>query len=101
MSRVRISPRAKADLDEIWTYIAQRNEQAADRLVDRITERCEMLGRQPMIGESVGEISPGFRCVSLGNYVIYYEFEADTVRIRRVVHGARDLSQFFGPQEQP
>jgi hypothetical protein len=29
----------------------------------------------------------------------YYEIEADVVFIRRVLHGARDLSQFFGPQD--
>ena len=99
MSDVKVQPRAQADLDEIWTYIAQRNYQAADRLSDRIVERCEMLGRQPLIGESVGHISPGLRRVVEGNYVIYYEIESDVVFIRRVLHGARDLKQFFGPQE--
>lgn len=99
MSRVIIQPRAQADVDEIWTYIAQRNHQAADRLSDRIVERFEMLGRQPLIGESAGHISPGLRRVVEGQYVIYYEIEADVVFIRRVLHGARDLSQFFGPQD--
>ena len=99
MSRVIIQPRAQTDMDEIWTYIAQRNRQAADRLSDRIVERFEMLGRQPLIGESFGHISPGVRRVVEGNYVSYYEIEADVVFIRRVLHGARDLGRFFGPQD--
>ena len=99
MSRVVVQPRAQADLDEIWTYVAERNRPAADSLSDRIVEKCEMLGRQPMIGESAGHISPALRRVVEGNYVIYYEIEADVVYIRRVLHGARDISQFFGPQD--
>lgn len=55
-----------------------------------------MLGRQPLIGESVGELSPGLRRIPYGKYVIYYEHEGSIVRIRRVVHGARDVSQFWG-----
>lgn len=99
MSRVIVQPRAQADMDEIWTYVAQRDRQAADRLSDRIVDRFEMLGRQPLIGESAGDISPALRRVIEGNYVIYYEVEADVVLIRRVLHGARDLKQFFGPQD--
>lgn len=99
MSRVIVQPRAVADMDEIWTYIAKQNPQAADRWSDRIVERFEMLGRQPMIGESAGHISPGLRRVVEGKYVIYYEIEADVLFIRRVLHGARDLKQFFGPQD--
>lgn len=99
MSQVIIQPRAQADLDEIWTYLAKRNYQAADRWSDRIVERFEMLGRQPLIGESAGYVSPGTRRVVEGNYVIYYEVEADVVFIRRILHAARDLEQFFGPQD--
>ena len=55
-----------------------------------------MLGRQPLIGESVGELSPGLRRIPYGNYVVYYEQDGNVVRIRRVVHGARDVSQFWG-----
>lgn len=39
------------------------------------------------------------RVIVEGKYVIYYEIEAIVVFIRRVLHGARDLSQFFGPQD--
>ena len=54
MSRYEIGERAEADLNEIWTYIAQHDHQAADRPIDRLFERFEMLGRQPTIGELWG-----------------------------------------------
>lgn len=96
MSRVEVAPRARADVDEIWTYIARRELRAAERWVRQLIKRYQMLGRQPLIGESVGELSPGLRRIPFGNYVIYYEHDGNIVRIRRVVHGARDVSQFWG-----
>lgn len=37
----RVSPRAEADLDEIWLYVAREsgNVETADRLIDAITDR--------------------------------------------------------------
>lgn len=96
MSRVKVSLRAKADVDQIWTYIAEDNFRAAESWVRDLANRFKMLGRQPLIGESVGHLSPGLRCIPHGNYVIYYEFDKRLVTIRRVVHGARDVRQFWG-----
>ena len=99
MTGYDISARADADIDEIWTYIAQRDFRAADHLSDRLVAKFEMLSRQPLIGESVGHLSPGLRCVPVGNYVIYYEIASNRVSITRVLHGSRDVSQFWGNQE--
>ena len=99
MTGYDISLRAEADIDEIWTYIAQRDFHAADRLSDRFVAKFEMLSRQPLIGELVGHLSPGLRCVPVGNYVVYYEIVRDRVSISRVLHGSRDITRFWGNQE--
>ena len=44
--------KALRDLDEIWDYIARDNLVMADRLLDKITAKCQMLERQPLIGEA-------------------------------------------------
>ena len=36
MARVRLTPRAREDLDEIWLYIAHDNMDAADHLIDAL-----------------------------------------------------------------
>jgi plasmid stabilization system protein ParE len=41
MARVRVTPRAEEDLQEIWLYIAPENADAADRILDRIGSRIE------------------------------------------------------------
>ena len=97
MSSYDVSPRAEADMDEIWTFIAKRNLPAADRMIRSLVGKFEMLSRQPLIGESVGHLHPGLRCVIHGNYVVYYEVNSSRVTIRRIIHGARDIRQFFGP----
>ena len=99
MNEFVLSKRAEADVDDIWTYIARNNRQAADRQIDRIYDRFEMLVQQPEFGESVGYLTSGLRRTRVGNYVIYYEIEPDHVRIRRVLHGARDVKEFFGGDE--
>ena len=99
MKSYSVAPRARADMDEIWTYIARDSRQAANRMLRRLTDKFAMVSRQPEIGELRGDLHLGFRTVLVGNYVIYYEIEAERVRIMRVLHAARDIGQFFGSQD--
>ena len=100
MNRFAVSPRAKADLDEIWTYLAQNVDAAtADRVLKRIRGVFGMVGRQPEIGSRVGDDCPGMRFVMAGKYIVLYEYQTRLPRIRRVVHGARDLSEYFGTED--
>ena len=44
----RVAPEARADLDELWYYVAgDRSIETADRLVDSITARFFLLARHP------------------------------------------------------
>ncbi len=96
MNRYAVGERAIADLDEIWTYIAFDNPDAAERQNRRFFDRFEQLARQPDLGEAVGCLTAGLRRSLVGNYVVYYEIETDHVYIRRVLHAARDVRKFFG-----
>lgn len=96
MSRYAVGERAISDMDEIWLYIARDNPEAAGRQTRRFFDCFEQLARQPDIGESVGYLTAGLGRSLVGNYVVYYEIEPDHVRIRRVIHAARDVRKFFG-----
>lgn len=101
MKNFTVSPRAKADLNEIWTYLAEHTEHSvADRVLKQIRETIRMVGRQPGIGSRVGDRSPGLRFVLAGKYVVFYENQTHLPRIRRVMHGARDLSEYFGTEDE-
>ena len=47
----RLSALAEQDLDEIWSYVAEdASPETADRLIDAIVERFDLLAEQPGMG---------------------------------------------------
>ena len=52
MSDYDLTPLAKADLFEIWAYIAEHNEAAADRVEQSIYDACKFVAESPMRGEN-------------------------------------------------
>jgi toxin ParE1/3/4 len=92
----RISPRADADLDEIWTYIARDNLPAADRTEQAMHEAMEQLAHMPGLGHQRPDADERYRFWRVGPYLIAYRMENDTVHVVRVLHGARDIRRFLG-----
>ena len=90
-----VSPLARQDLKSILKYIARDNRIAAREVRIRMTEKFRMFGHNPEFGEPCDEIRPGLRFTLVGNYVIYYRFEANKVVIVRVLHGARDRDRLL------
>src|SRR5437867_12586732 len=84
--RYRVSEEAERDLDEILLYWANRASlEAADRIIDRITERFWLVGEHPNAGKPAGNIARGVKCFPAGKYLIYY----------RNTRGGTDISTFF------
>jgi antitoxin ParD1/3/4/toxin ParE1/3/4 len=54
MSLCRYTDEAKSDLDDIWSYIAYDNLNAANRWVDKLVDACEALARNPGMGHTQG-----------------------------------------------
>ena len=99
--RVRISPQAQADLDEIWLYIAQENgnTDSATRVLSSIADRFALFARFPYIGKSLdAHDRPNVRTFSFGRYMIFYSTRADEIRILRIIHASRDVQSVFGAE---
>jgi toxin ParE1/3/4 len=95
MSVIVKRPQAEADLDEIWGYIAQDNPAAADKTLDRIEERCNVLAQFPLMGVSREELLPSLRSLTVGNYVVFYLPMDEGIDIVRVLPGMRDIDALF------
>jgi len=95
MKRVRITRDAERDLDGIWLYIARDSVEAANRVVDELTQRFVLIGSSPEMGRTRDELKPGLRSHPVENYVIYYREARRHISILHVVHGARDPKRVF------
>jgi toxin ParE1/3/4 len=84
--------KAETDLIDIWMYVAEQNVDAADRLIDAIGEVCNLLAREPLLGEVFDRTRPSLRRFSHDNYVIYY-LTTMPITVVRVLHGARDAGE--------
>jgi toxin ParE1/3/4 len=96
--KIERSRRARADLVDIWTYIADDNPEAADDQLDRIETIFMLLRDHPMAGRVRDDIMRGLRGFTRGSYLILYRVDEErrAVQIVRVLHGMRDLAALFG-----
>ena len=82
---------AARDLEILWEHLAdEASEAIADRVIDAISERCEMLADFPDAGRLRPDLGPHVRCFPVEKHVIYYRHESALVVIGRVLHGSRD-----------
>lgn len=91
----RLSGRARQDLLQIWSLIAEDNESAADRFIDLLRRYFQLLGRTPYAGRRRDELRIGYRSFSVGQYVILYRITEPYIEIMHVLHGKRDIEGLF------
>jgi toxin ParE1/3/4 len=95
MTRLVITPRAAADMEDIADAIATESPRAAVRLIERFREVVGLIRDHPKIGPARNEIADGMRIFLVGNYLILYRALDDGAEIVRVVRGARRLEDLF------
>jgi toxin ParE1/3/4 len=95
MGRIRRTPRAGRDLEEIWFFVAQDNPVAADRWLDTLEEKLSLVADNPLMGTARPDIAPELRYYPVGNYLLLYRIVSGGIEVVRVMHGARDLLNLF------
>lgn len=87
--RLRWTPRALRDLDEIGAYIAAEDADAAERVVARLVEAAERLSTLPRMGR-IGRVEETRELVVRGlPYIVVHLIEDGEVAILAVMHTAR------------
>lgn len=89
------SPRADLDLEGIGDYIARDNPQRAESFIQEIREQCAKIADMPLAFPLRPELGEGFRMVVFKSYLIFYRSDTDTIRIERILHGARNIQVLF------
>jgi toxin ParE1/3/4 len=95
MPAITLTVTARQDLLGIWEYIATDNVAAADRVLDTLDARMQLLADHPLLGPARPDIAPDFRYLVSGNYLILHHILPDASEIVRVLHGARNLTAIF------
>lgn len=96
--KLRYLPLFWDDLNSAVTYMAQtlKNPAAAERLLDS----TELAIHEHLSNPTMARVYHGKRdhkstyyCFNVGNYMVFYVVDGDTVEMRRFIYGARDLTR--------
>ncbi|MCA9283158.1 MAG: type II toxin-antitoxin system RelE/ParE family toxin [Phycisphaeraceae bacterium] len=83
---------AEEDLIEIWVYTFQTwGEPQADKYLDQLAIGIAAIANDPASGRDRGAVRAGYRSISVGRHVVFYTFNDEEVRVRRVLHDAMDF----------
>lgn len=95
------SDAARADLDEIEAYIAERSPASGRTVVENMWEAARKQCDFPYSARMIPEFNdPTRRETFVYEYRLMYRVEGNRVRIMRVVHGRRLLSNVPGSFEE-
>lgn len=87
-----LSPRARADLDDIWEYSAAKwNVERADNYIREIWKTVELVASEPSIGRSCDEIRAGYFKFPSGSHLIFYRRLGKKIDVVRILHQRMDF----------
>ena len=97
MNGVILSPKAKADLSEIWDYTC--TEWGAEQAEKYVRDLWAVMQEQTMdLAKSVdiGDVRKGYRKVRSGSHVIFFKAPKDgVVDVIRILHQKMDFERHF------
>lgn len=101
MARVEFSALAREDILAIEAFLAERNQDTADRFIDDVVARCDRLARHPWLGRSRSELGESIRSLVFERWIVFYRVDSDLILVLRVVDGARDLTSIGLSSDTP
>lgn len=88
--KVRYTPRAFADREEIFAYLDERNPNAAREVKAFIKRRIANLAENPRRSTAIKELGVHAHWLGRYPYIIYYRAVGDEVWIVHIRHAARE-----------
>lgn len=87
--KVRYTPQARADLDEIFSYVSQDNPPAASQLIAKIRNNINLVSTNPSLGRR-GRVAGTRELVIVGYpYIAAYRLHKSTIEVLAVIHTSR------------
>lgn len=100
MTKIKFSPEAISDLQQIKAYITDElcNDKAALNTIGKIIKKIRMLADFSASGapfSSIVGFETDYRFLVCGNYMVFYRIEDQTINIIRVLYGRRNFMQIL------
>jgi plasmid stabilization system protein ParE len=99
MSAYALTPLAKADIFDIWSYIAEDSQDAAGRVEQAIYDACEFLAEGPLRGHSRPDLTTRplrfWTLTRYPNYTVVYRPDTVPLQIVAVLHGKRNIKRIL------
>lgn len=104
-NKIKYTPIAIDDMDEIFSYISKDNVTSAEILLEKITAGISRLDEFQNMGSVMSDeeytlVASGYRFIVIQPYLVFYRIIDDTNVIHRILHGRRDyLRELFSTNE--
>ncbi|MGB7916243.1 MAG: type II toxin-antitoxin system RelE/ParE family toxin [Rhodomicrobium sp.] len=97
MSGYVLSPRAKADPDDIWDY-TERNwgTEQAKAYIRLIGAAIQTLAISPALGKACDHIQEGYRKYPAGSHVVFFRLTDRGINVVRILHRRMDFDRHLG-----
>ena len=94
MSGYVLSPRAQADLDEIWNY-TKRNwgMDQAETYIRLIGAAIQTAASSPKRGKTCDHIREGYRKYPAGSHMIFFRVIKGGINVVRILHRRMDFDR--------
>jgi toxin ParE1/3/4 len=89
-----LTPRAQADLDEIWDYTADRwGLDQAETYTRQLWKDIAIVADRPAIGRECNDVRRGYRMYPSGSHVLFYRHTVDGIDVVRILHERMDYER--------
>ena len=96
MAEIRWTDEAVKWLNNIYDYIAQENPTAAQRVVEGIYNKAQILKTFPQIGYKYRDEPEGqIRILLYGHYRIAYIIKHESIEVLGVFHGSLNIEEYI------
>jgi toxin ParE1/3/4 len=90
--RLILSPRAKADIDDIWNYSFERWDLVqANIYVNQQRATTNTISVNPKLGVQYDECRKGYRKYNYRSHIIFFKVSSNALTIIRILHQKMDF----------
>jgi toxin ParE1/3/4 len=94
VSRYILSPRAKADLDEIWdSTVRTWGEEQAEDYIRSLVAAMGTVAENPRRGRAADDVRKGYLTYLSGSHIIFFRRIKSGMEVVRILHGSMDVDR--------